>query len=424
MIIKSVKLVTVSSSFVSRTFSTQLSHELQSLQEICKKFSKEELKPVADQLDRDGKFPKKQIHKLGKLGVLGIGVASDYGGANMNTLALSIAVEELSQGCGSTGAIVSIHNCLYANLLNRVGTHEQKLKYLKPFVDGNKIGAFALSESGRIKQPIGQQVKGNINKILFSSDAGSDVASMTTIASKDGNNYILNGTKAWVTSGIESEACIVFATVDKSLGHKGITAFIVDMDATGVRRGNNERKLGVRATSTCSLTLDNVRVGPENILGAPCEGFKLAMEQLEQGRIGIASQALGIAQASLDTAINYASQRIAFKKPILEMSAVQNRLAEMALKIEASRLLIRQAAQFQDENLKSTKYTSMAKWHASETATFCAHNCIQILGGMGVVEDFPAERFYRDARITEIYAGSTDIQKRIIADQVRREYNL
>ena len=247
---------------------------------------------------------------------------------------------------------------------------------------------------------------------------------MSSTATKDGDSYILNGSKAWVTSGIEAEAVIVFATMDKSLKHKGISAFIVDMNAPGVQRGRNEKKLGIRATSTCSVSLNDVRVPVENILGAPCGGFKIAMEQLDQARIGIASQALGIAQAALDTAISYASQRIAFKQSILELSAVQNRIAEMAMKIEASRLLIRQAATIKDENLRSTKFTSMAKWHASEAATFCAHNCIQILGGMGIVEDLPAERFYRDARITEIYGGITDVQKKIVCDQLRKEYGL
>lgn len=256
------------------------------------------------------------------------------------------------------------------------------------------------------------------------SDAGSDVAALSTTATKDGDFYILNGTKAWVTSGIEAEASVIFATVDKTLNHKGIVAFIVDMNSPGVQRGKNERKLGLRASSTCSIILNDARVPAANILGSPREGFKIAMEQLDTARIGIASLALGLAQASLDTAISYASQRIAFKKPILEMSSVQTRLAEMALRIEASRLLVRQAAQMKDENLKTTKQTSMAKWYASETATFCSHNCIQILGAMGVVDDFPAERFYRDSRITEIFGGITDVQKMVVAGQLRKDYGL
>lgn len=226
-----------------------------------------------------------------------------------------------------------------------------------------------------------------------------------------------------MTSGLEADASVIFVTLDKSMNHKGIAAFIVDMNSLGVQRGKNERKLGIRASSTISLTLNDVRVPSSNLLGPPREGFKIAMEQLDMARIGIASVSLGLAQASLDTAITYASQRIAFKKPILEMSSVQIRLAEMALRIEASRLLVRQAAQMKDENLKTTKVTSMAKWHASETATFCSHNCIQILGGMGVVEG-PAERLYRDSRITEIFGGITDVQKMIVASQLRRDYGL
>lgn len=196
------------------------------------------------------------------------------------------------------------------------------------------------------------------------------------------------------------------------------------MNSSGVQRGRNDKKIGLRASSTCTVLLNDVSVPSSNILGAPFEGFMIAMEQLDQARIGIASLGLGIAQASLDTAINYASQRVAFRKPILDMSTVQTRLAEMALRIEASRLLIRQAASMKDENLRTTKFTSMAKWHASESATFCAHNCIQILGAMGVVEDMPAERFYRDARITEIFGGITDVQKLIIASQLRKDYAL
>lgn len=217
---------------------------------------------------------------------------------------------------------------------------------------------------------------------------------------------------------------MIFATVDKTIKHKGIVAFIVDMSTSGVERGRNERKLGIRASSTCSFVLNDVRVPSANMLGSPGEGFKIAMEQLDTARIGIASLALGISQASLDTAINYASQRIQFKKPILELSSVQTRLAEMALRIEASRLLVRQAAQMKDDGSKTTKQTSMAKWYASETATFCSHNCIQILGGMGVVEDLPAERYYRNSRITEIFGGITDVQKMVVASLLRKDYGL
>lgn len=247
---------------------------------------------------------------------------------------------------------------------------------------------------------------------------------MRTTAKKNGSSWILNGSKAWVTSGLQAESAVVFATVDPKLNHKGITAFIVDLNAPGVHRGKNEVKLGIRATSTCGIVLENVCVDEENILGDIGEGFKIAMQQLDQARIGIASQGLGIAQASLDTAIQYASQRIAFNQPILKLPLVQERLAEMAVKIESSRLLIWKAASIYDEGNRSTKLSSMAKLSASECATFCAHNCQQILGAMGYVNDMPAERYYRDARITEIYGGATDIQKLVIADQLIKDYGL
>lgn len=415
------RLIKQTSALLTRGFSTKLPEELRSLQEMCRKFSEEELKPVAGQIDRECKYPRRQIEKLGELGLMGVCAAQRFGGSGMSTLALSLVVEELSRGCGSTGAIVSIHNCLYVNLLDRIGTDEQKERFLKPFVDGNKVGAFALSESGEFHFLCRFHKSFNF---FIRPDAGSDVAAMSTTAHKDGNSYILSGTKAWVTSALEAEAGVVFATLNKEQKHKGIAAFIVDLKSSGVELGKNEKKLGLKGSSTCSIILNEVRIPSENLLGAPSDGFKIAMEQLDTARIGIASLALGIAQASLDTAIDYASQRIAFTKPILEMSSVQSRLAEMATKIESTRLLVRRAAEMKDDNLKSTKFTSMAKWQASETATFCAHNCIQILGGMGVVEDLPAERYYRDARITEIFGGITDVQKLIIAGQLRKDYGL
>jgi butyryl-CoA dehydrogenase len=400
MSLSKIRIFSISNKLLTRCFTTNLPSDIQVIQQLTRKFADEELKPVAGLYDKNCKFPDEAIRKLGEMGFMGIGADAEFGGSNMNSLALSVVVEELSRGCASVGAIVSIHNCLYVNLLQRIGSRDQKLEFLKGFTDGKKIGAFALSEI----------------------DAGSDVASISTTATKDGDSYILNGTKAWVTSGEQAEAVIVFATVDKCKKHKGIAAFLVNMSQEGVVRGKNERKLGIRATSTNTIILNDVRVHSSSVLSSPGEGFRVAMEQLDQARIGIASQALGIAQASLDCAVEYAGQRIAFDSPIIKMSSVKKRLAEMALKIESSRLLVRQAATKKDEHLRSTKYTSMAKWHASTTATFCAHNCIQILGGIGVVEDYPAERFYRDARITEIYGGVTDVQMMIVAEQLEKEY--
>ncbi|XP_058821338.1 short-chain specific acyl-CoA dehydrogenase, mitochondrial-like [Topomyia yanbarensis] len=377
----------------------QLPQELQVIQETCRNFADRELKPIASELDRNGRFPFEQISKLADLGFMRVTVDSAYGGSGMTMLALSLIVEELSRGCGSTGSIVSIHNCLYGNLLNRVGTTEQKQLFFGKY-SNSTIGAFALSES----------------------NAGSDVAALSTRAVEDGDSWILHGTKAWVTSAAEAKCGIVFATVDPSLKHKGIAAFLIDFEqANGLTVGRNEDKLGIRATSTCDLCLDNVRIPKSNLLGSHNGGFRLAMEQLDRARVGIASQALGIAQAALEAAIQYAGQRIAFGQSLLKRTSVQTRIAEMAVRIESSRLLVRKAAVELDQGMKATKSCAMAKWIAGETATYAAHNCQQIMGGMGYVKDMPAERFYRDARITEIYGGVTDVQKTIVAENVIRE---
>nr|CAD7198922.1 unnamed protein product [Timema douglasi] len=257
--------------------------------------------------------------------------------------------------------------------------------------------------------------------------SGSDAGAMLATATLDGDSWILNGTKAWVTSGHESSAGVIFASIDRSKKHKGITAFLVPIPTTGKHslcHGKKENKLGIRASSTCNLIMEDVRVPRENVLGKTGEGFKLAMTVLDGARVGISSQALGIAQAALDCAVEYASKRIAFGVPIIKMQSVQIRLADMAIKLESARLLTRKAACLQDSGVRFTKASSMAKLAASEAATFVTHSCGQILGGMGYVTDMPAERHYRDARITEIYAGITDIQKLVIADCVVKEYGI
>lgn len=377
----------------------ELPGHLQELQKTCRNYVDRELKPIAAELDRDARFPTEQIAKLADLGLMRVTVDTECAGSGLNMLALSLVVEELSRGCGSTGSIVSIHNCLFANLLNRAGSKEQKQLFFGKY-SNNSIGVFALSEP----------------------DAGSDVAALSTKATQEGDFWLLNGTKAWVTSAAVADCGIIFATVDTSLKYKGITAFLLDFEnATGLTVGPEEDKLGIRATSTCSLHLENVRVPKSNVLGPIGGGFRLAMEQLDRARIGIASQALGIAQAALEAAVCYAEQRIAFGQPLSKLSSVQTRIAEMALRIESSRLLVRKAATEIDRNVRATKSCSMAKWFAGETATFAAHNCQQIMGGMGYVRNMPAERFYRDARITEIYGGATDVQKTIVAEQVMKQ---
>uniref|UniRef100_A0A182NTC8 Short-chain specific acyl-CoA dehydrogenase, mitochondrial n=1 Tax=Anopheles dirus TaxID=7168 RepID=A0A182NTC8_9DIPT len=389
---------------LSRSFSVgELSKEHQEVQQLCRRFAEQELKPVAGVIDRDGTFPAEQIAKLANLGLMRVTVSPQYGGAGMDMLALSLVVEELSRGCGSTGSIVSIHNCLYANLLNRLGTDEQRTKFFNKY-DAKTIGAFALSEAG----------------------AGSDVAALTTRATKHSNgSWMLNGTKAWVTSGVEAVAGIIFATVDPTLKYKGITAFLVDFDdgkLAGLHRGPPEDKLGIRGTSTCDITLENVHVPALNVLGSAGGGMRIAMEQLDRARIGIASQAIGIGQAALETAVQYAHQRTAFGGTLIDLPAVRTRIAEIATRIETARLLVRKAAGEIDRGQRATKACSMAKWMAGETATYAAHGCQQIMGGMGYVKSLPAERYYRDARITEIYGGVTDVQKSIVADQIIREF--
>ncbi|CAH0551790.1 unnamed protein product [Brassicogethes aeneus] len=389
-----------SQNHVSRLFSLhKLSDEHLMLQKTCKDFVEAELKPIAAQLDKEHKFPAEQIKKMGELGLLSINVDEKWGGAGQDMLSTAVAVEEIARGCGGSGTIVSVHNCLYVNLLNRCGTDKQKEQFLKPFTSGT-LGCFALSEP----------------------DAGSDVGGMSTTAVLDGDNYILNGTKSWVTSGTEGKAAIVFATIDKSLKHRGITGFIIPMPTAGLSLGKLEDKLGIRASPTCNLILEDVKVPKENLLGRPGEGFKIAMQQLDKARVGIAAQALGIAQAALEVAVAYAGQRKAFGQPINQLQAVKLRLADMALKLESARLLVWRAAALCDQPERSTKGSSMAKLAASEAATFVSHSAIQILGGMGYVSDMPAERHYRDARITEIYAGINDIQRLLIGDLIVKEY--
>ncbi|XP_059618662.1 short-chain specific acyl-CoA dehydrogenase, mitochondrial-like [Phlebotomus argentipes] len=381
---------------------TPLSGDHQLLQKACREFAEKELMPIAARIDREMRFPMELIEKLGSQGMLYMSVDRQFGGAGLDILALSLAVEELSRGCSSTGAVVSIHNCLYANLLDRRGTEEQKKLFLAPLVLNSSLGAFALSEF----------------------NAGSDVAALSTTARQEGDKWILKGTKAWVTSAREAKVAVVFASVDRSLKHAGLAGFIVPLDAPGVSVGRNEEKMGIRGTSTCTLVLDNVEVPEGNVIGEIGEGFKIAMEQLDLARIGIASQALGIARASLDLSISYATSRIAFGQSIITMPTVKARIADMGLRLEAAQLLTRRAAfLFSQPGGRSTKFSSMAKLAASECAVFNSHNCVQILGGMGYVMDLPAERLYRDARITEIYGGVSDIQRQIVADQVIKECN-
>lgn len=370
------------------------------LKKTCRDFADKELAPIAGAIDKNGLYPKEQIEKMGDLGLMGLVIPESLGGAGLDYLAYAIAMEEISRGCASSGVIMSAHSSLYLGPIMAFGNEAQKEKYVKPFTSGRKIGCFALSEPGN----------------------GSDAGAAACTARLDGDHYILNGTKSWITNGYEGEAAILFATTDKAKKHKGISAFIVPKPVDGLTLGKKEDKLGIKASSTCNLIFEDCRISKDNLLGKPGEGFKIAMTTLDAGRLGIAGQALGIAQASLDCAMEYASKRNAFGSPIIKLQAIQMKLADMELRIQSARLLTLKAALLKDSKRQFTKEAAMAKLAASETATFAAHQAIQILGGMGYVSDMPAERHYRDARITEIYEGTSEIQRLVIAGNLMKEY--
>ncbi|XP_015523695.1 short-chain specific acyl-CoA dehydrogenase, mitochondrial [Neodiprion virginianus] len=374
----------------------------QMLYKTCRDFAEAELKPIAAKTDREHRYPGDKIQKMGELGLMGITIPESLGGTGLDYLAYAIAMEEISRGCASAGVIMSVNNSLYLGPIEKFGNQEQKEKFITGFTDGKKVGCFALSEPGN----------------------GSDAGAASTTAKLDGSTYVINGTKSWITNGFESEAVVLFATTDKSKKHKGISAVIAPKPINGLSLGKKEDKLGIRGSSTCSLIFEDCVVPKENLLGQPGMGFKIAMMTLDAGRIGIASQALGIAQASLDCAMEYASKRTAFGNSILKLQAIQQKIADMALKLDSARLLTWRASYFKDNNKPYTKEAAMAKLAASEAATFCAHQCIQILGGMGYVTDMPAERHYRDARITEIYEGTSEIQRLVIAGNLIKEYGL
>jgi len=373
-------------------------HEM--LKEMCRQFAEAELWPIAGIIDKSCQYPEEQIKKMGELGLMGINVPEKYGGSDLDALAYAIAMEEISRGCANAGNIMTAHNSLYIHPIVKYGTEAQNVEHVSPFISGEKIGAFCLSEPGN----------------------GSDAGAASTMARVDGDNFILNGTKAWISNAHQAGGFVVFATTDKSKKHKGISAFIVPSDTKGLSLGKKEDKLGVRATSTSNVIFEDCVIPKENLLGQPGMGFKIAMETLDGGRIGVAAQALGIAQNAFDTALEYSTKRNSFGAPIAKLQLIQSKLADMALQIESARLLIYKSAALKDAGRPYTKEVAMAKLAASETATFVAHQSIQVLGGMGYVSDMPVERNYRDARITEIYEGTSEIQRLIIAGNILKEY--
>lgn len=377
----------------------KLTEEQGLIQKTAKDFSFDKIKPVAAKYDREGRFPKEIVDKLGELGFMGIMVPEEYGGSGFDCLSYVIALEEIAVSCASSAIIMSVNNSLVCDPIFTFGSEKQKLLYLPDLACGRKLGCFALSEP----------------------EAGSDPANMRTSAVRRGKSYVINGTKSWITNGAEADKAILFATTDHSKKHHGISAFIVDMDNPGIKIGKLEHKLGIKASSTAQLFFEDCKVPDTALLGEEGDGFKIAMSTLDGGRIGVAAQAVGIARAALEESVRYAKERKAFGKPISNFQGLQFMIADMATKIEASRLLTWQSAVMKDRKLNYSKKSAMAKLFSSETAMWVTTKAIQIHGGYGYTVDYPVERFFRDAKITEIYEGTSEIQRNIIARETIKE---
>jgi alkylation response protein AidB-like acyl-CoA dehydrogenase len=370
-------------------------HEM--IRQAARDFARSEIAPIAAHFDETGEFPYDTIHKMGQQGFMGIEVPEAYGGSGLDTIAYVLAMEEICKVDAAHGTIMSVNNSLFCHGLLKFGSEAQKRKYITPVATGEKIGAYSLTE------PM----------------SGSDSATMKCRAVREGEVYVINGRKSWVTSAPVAEFIVVFTTTDPSKKHRGITAFVIETDKPGFERGKKEPKLGIRASATSEILFDNYRCPVENRLGEEGEGFKIAMTVLDAGRIGIASQALGIAEAAYAASLEYARERQAFGQKIGEFQGIQWKLADMKSRIEASRLLIYQAAlakmASRETGQRYTLEASIAKLFASETAMFCAHQAVQIHAGMGYSKELPVERYFRDAKITEIYEGTSEIQRLVIA---------
>ena len=369
-------------------------HEL--VRNTARKFAEKHLKPGVIERDENAEFPSEQVKMMGELGFMGIMVPERWNGAGMDTICYALIIEELSRVDASAGVIVSVNNSLVCQIFVNYGNDWQKETYLTNLASGEQLGAFSLSEP----------------------QSGSDASNMHTIAEKSGQYYVLNGAKNWVTSGINSDVVIVMALTDKSAGYNGISAFIVPKDLDGFSVGKKEDKLGIRGSDTCELYFDNCHVPIENLIDKEGQGFRIALATLDGGRIGIAAQALGIAQAALDKSVQYAKERKQFGKTIGSFGALQEKIALMGTNVEASRLLIQKAAILKDAHKPYTKAAAMAKSFASQTAMDAAIDCVQIFGGYGYMQEYGVERLMRDAKITQIYEGTTEIQQMVIAREI------
>jgi butyryl-CoA dehydrogenase len=370
------------------------------VRDTAREFAEKKVRPLARELDASGRFPSELVAEMGAQGLMGIYVPEEWGGAGCTAVAYNLAVMEISRACASTGVILSAHTSLCSDPILKHGTPAQKEKYLRPLAEGTKLGAYALTEPG----------------------SGSDAANLNTVYADKGDHFELNGTKLFVTNGGFADVVIVYATRDKGAGHKGISAFIVEADFPGFARGKTEHKLGINASSTTEIVLTQCRVPKENLLGAEGKGFSVALETLDGGRIGIASQALGIGQAALRAAVHHVNTREQFGAPLAKLQAIQWMIADSATELEAAELLMLRAAQLKTEGARRyTKEAAMAKLFASEAAFKACDRALQMHGGYGFIKEYDVERHYRDVRICRLYEGTSEIQRLVIAASVLKE---
>ncbi|MBN1880719.1 MAG: acyl-CoA dehydrogenase [Deltaproteobacteria bacterium] len=377
----------------------QLTDEQKMILDMTRKFAEEELKPIAEETDREHKFPTESVKKMAELGLMGVVFPEEYGGAGMDYVSYSLAIEEISRHCASTGVVMSAHTSLGTGPIYYFGTEEQKKKFLTPLARGEKIGCFGMTEA----------------------NAGSDSAGTRTTAKLDGDHYIVNGTKNFITNGREADTAVVLVRTGEHK-HKGLSMMIMEKSMEGYSVGKVEDKLGIVGSSTTELIFEDVKVPKGNLLGSEGEGFKIGMHTLDSGRIGIASQALGIARGSLEESIEFAKTREQFGQAIAEFQAIQWMIADMATRLDAARLLTWRAAMLKDKgDVRFSKEAAMAKLFASETAMWAATKAIQVHGGYGYTKEYPVERYFRDAKITEIYEGTSEIQRLVISSSLLRQ---
>ena len=377
----------------------ELAEHQKILQRNVREFAKRQVAPLAEELDREHRYPAEIVAQMAELGLMGVAVPEEYEGAGMDAMSYVVAVEEISAACASTGVIMSVNNSLVCDPILKFGTEEQKRTWLAPLASGRMLGCFGLSEP----------------------DAGSDAAAQRTVAEDKGDHFLVSGTKNFITNAHDAQVCVLLAMTDRSKGHRGISAFIAPMDADGVSVGPKEDKLGIRASSTGQIIFDGCRLPKDALLGEVGKGFGVAMYTLDCGRIGIAAQALGIGRAALETALRYSGERKTFGRPIGEHQAIQFMLADMATRLDAARMLTYRAAILKDKGVRHSKESSMAKLSASEAANAIAKDAIQVLGGYGYLREYAVERNFRDAKITEIYEGTNEIQRIVIANALLRD---